>query len=494
MSSEIHNGPTGPGNKKQILLNAFDMFTVGHLSFGQWRNPRDRAKDKRRDLTYWTDLAKLLDKGGFVGLFLADTFGPYDTYKGSAEPSVRTGAQWPMADPVIPVSAMAAVTKNLGFAITTSTSYEQAYVVAKRFSTLDHLTKGRFGWNIVTSWKESASKAVGLPLVEHDTRYANADEYLRLLYKLWEGSWSDTALVEDAEKGIYSDYSKIRTIHHHGVFHVDAPFLTDPSPQRTPVLFQAGTSPAGIEFGATHAEGIFVAGLSPHAVAPRVKAIREAAAAAGRDPRSVKVFAMITPIVGRDEEDARRKYEEALGHVLVEGGLAQFSATTGIDVSRFDPDHELTEADVAGHLQRIHSSLHNLRYRGGDVPRLTPRNLGTVAAIGGNGAMPVGTAAQVADALQEWVDVADVDGFNIGYVITPGSFEDAVEYLVPELRSRGLLPGPVPADAPAPTFREQIYGLGQKGLRPDHPGYKYRYDSYEETVAAEEAAKAAAAQ
>ncbi|WQF87067.1 Putative Luciferase-like domain-containing protein [Colletotrichum destructivum] len=496
MSDENQNGATGAKPKKQILLNAFDMFTVGHLSFGQWRNPKDRAKDKRRDLTYWTDLAKLLDKGGFVGLFLADTYGPYDTrlsvlfqtsrYKGSAEPSVRTGAQWPMADPVIPVSAMAAVTKNLGFAITTSTSYEQAYVVAKRFSTLDHLTKGRFGWNIVTSWKESASKAVsvlcepensdrsntsvnhkvGLPLVEHDTRYENADEYLRVLYKLWEGSWSDTALVEDAEKGIYSDYSQIRPIHHHGKFHVDAPFLTDPSPQRTPVLFQAGTSPAGIKFGSTHAEGIFVAGLSPHVVAPRVKAIREGAIAAGRDPYSVKVFAMITPIIGRDEDDARRKYDEALRHVL----------------------------DVAGNLQRIHSSLYNLRYRGDDVPRLTPRNLGTVAAIGGNGAMPVGTAAQVADVFQEWIDVADVDGFNIGYVITPGSFEDAVEYLVPELRSRGLLPEPIPEGGPAPTFREQIYGPGQKGLRSDHPGYKYKYDTYEQAVAEEEAAKALSAE
>ncbi|KAJ0269620.1 hypothetical protein COL940_012311 [Colletotrichum noveboracense] len=429
-SSKAQNESNGTKAKKQILLNAFDMFTVGHLSFGQWRNPKDRAKDKRRDLTYWTDLAKLLDKGGFVGLFLADTFGPYDTYKGSAEPSVRTGAQWPMADPVI------------------------AYVVAKRFATLDHLTKGRFGWNIVTSWKESASKA------------------------------------EDAENGIYSDYSQIRPIHHHGKFHVDAPFLTDPSPQRTPVLFQAGTSPAGIKFGSTHAEGIFVAGLSPHVVAPRVKAIREGAIAAGRDPYSVKVFAMITPIIGKDEEDAKRKYEEALKYVLIEGGLAQFSATTGIDVSKFDLDHELTEKDVANHLQRIHSSLYNLRYRGDDVPKLTPRNLGTVTAIGGNGAMPVGTAAQVADVFQEWVDIADVDGFNIGYVITPGSFEDAVEYLVPELRSRGLLPEAIPAEAPAPTFREQIYGLGQKGLRSDHPGFKYKYDTYEETIAKEEATRA----
>lgn len=136
------------------------MFTPSHLAFGQWANPQDRSKDKRRDLTYWTDMARILEKGGFVGYFLADTYGPYDVLEGSAAPAIRTGAQWPMADPIIPISAMAAVTKHLNFAVTTSTSYEQPYVVAKRFATLDHLTGGRFGWNIVTSWKPAASKAV----------------------------------------------------------------------------------------------------------------------------------------------------------------------------------------------------------------------------------------------------------------------------------------------------------------------------------------------
>jgi hypothetical protein len=147
-------------SKKKIIFNAFDQFTVGHMSFGQWRNPKDRSADKRRDLTYWTDLAKILEKGDFNAIFLADTFGWSDVYKGTAEPCVRTAIQYPMGDPVIPVSAMAAVTKNLGFAITSSTSFDSPYVLAKRFSTLDHLTGGRFGWNIVTSWKASGFKAV----------------------------------------------------------------------------------------------------------------------------------------------------------------------------------------------------------------------------------------------------------------------------------------------------------------------------------------------
>ncbi|KAH7109666.1 DszA family xenobiotic compound monooxygenase [Dendryphion nanum] len=488
-TAPISTNSTPAKPKKKLLINAFDMFTPSHLAFGQWRNPRDRSKDKRRDLGYWTDLAKTLEKGGFVGYFLADTFGPYDVLKGSAEPAFRTGAQWPMADPVIPISAMAAVTKHLNFAITTSTSYEQPYVVAKRFSTLDHLTGGRFGWNIVTSWKPAASKAVGLPYIEHDKRYENADEYLRILYKLWEGSWADDALREDAKEGIYTEPSRIRTIKHEGKWSVDAPFIVDPSPQRTPLLFQAGTSAAGINFGATHAEAIFVAGLSPHIVAPRVAQIRSQAAALGRDPNSIKIVAMITPIIGKDAADAERKHREALEYASEEGGLAQWSAASGIDVSKFDPEHLLTENDLPREQwQRLQqSSAYNLQYAGTDIPPLTVRNLGKLVAIGGTGAMPKGSPSQVADILEEWVDIADVDGFNVAYVVSPGSFEDFAELLAPELRRRGLLENEIGEEAEVLTYRERVYGKGQRGLRSDHPGYKYRYDAYEETIALEQA-------
>lgn len=250
---------------------------------------------------------------------------------------------------------------------------------------------------------------------------------------------------------------------------------------------------AGIQFGATHAEGIFVSALSPHILAPRVQAIRAAAASSsGRDPSSIKIFAMITPIIGSSPADAGAKHEDALRYVLVEGGLAQFSASTGIDVARFDLDHELTADDISA-IARVHSALGNLQYRGDDVPRLTPRNLGVVSAIGGMGAMPVGTAAEVADVMEEWVDVAGVDGFNLGYVITPGSFEDALEYLVPELRRRGRYP-PAEEDGgengERVMLRERLYGKGQVYLRDDHPGFRYKYDTYEDAVAKEQETEA----
>ncbi|KAJ5901482.1 hypothetical protein N7495_002010 [Penicillium taxi] len=461
--------------KRRIYLNGFDMFTVGHLSFGQWKNPSDRSATKRRDLSYWTDLAKILEEGDFNALFLADTYGLYDTYKGSAEPAIRNAAQYPMGDPSIPISAMASVTKNLAFAITTSTSYEAPYIVAKRFSTLDHLTGGRFGWNIVTSWKASASKALGLPLIDHDKRYEIADEYLTVLYKLWEGSWADDALKGDAKSGLYTDPNRIKYVHHHGEnFNVDGPHILDPSPQRTPFLFQAGTSPAGIAFGAKHAEGIFVSAPSPHILAPRIKAIRDEAAKAGRDPRSVKVFAILTPIVAQTDEKAQAKYRLALENASEEAGLAFFSGGSGIDLSRIDLDTPIKPSDV--HVDaRVHSTINTLSYHSPEVSEWTPRNIGKHISIGGAGPVPVGSATTVADFLEEWVRVADIDGFNIGYVETPGTFEDVVEFLIPELRRRGIY---APKNESG-TMRERVYGKGQKGLRDDHPGKKYAYDVYD---------------
>ncbi|KAJ0114683.1 Dimethyl-sulfide monooxygenase [Diaporthe amygdali] len=472
--------PSQP-DRRRIFLNAFDMFTVGHMSYGQWRNPKDKSATKRRDLSYWTDLARLLERGDFNALFLADTYGWFDVFRGDAEACVRTGTQFPMGDPAVPVAAMAAVTKNLGFAITSSTSFDAPYVLAKRFSTLDHLTRGRFGWNVVTSWKASGFKAIGIEPIPHDKRYEIADEYLRVLYKLWEGSWANDALVEDRDKEIYADYQKIRTIHHKGEhFTIEAPHILDPSPQRTPFIFQAGTSPAGIQFGATHAEGIFVVGLTPDIVASRVKAIRAKAAEMGRDPGSIKVFASITPVLGRTREEAEAKYQEALRYTSEEGAMAYWCGNSGIDLSKFDPDKVITEqtpgegdnvADV-----RIQSLVANLAYRGEGVPEWTPRNIAKAVALGASGPVPVGTAEDVADEMERWIEVADVDGFNVGHITTPGTWEDVVELLVPELRRRGRYA----PQGESGTMRERIYGPGQSALRSDHPGSRYKYDVYRE--------------
>ncbi|ROT36083.1 bacterial luciferase-like protein [Sodiomyces alkalinus F11] len=472
-------GSEKPSINKKILLNAFDMSTVGHLSPGQWKNPTDKSATKR-DLHYWIELAKLLDRGGINALFLADTYGGYDTYEGSLDNCIRRAAQWPVTDPTIPISAMAAVTKNLSFAITASTSFEPPFLLAKRLSSLDHFTRGRIGWNIVTSWKKSAFKAIGLDNpIPHDERYEQADEYLRVLYKLWEGSWADDAVSPDPENDSYADPDKIRTIHHHGkFFDLDTRHIVDPSPQRTPFLFQAGTSSAGSTYAATHAEGVFVSAHSPALLRPKIKAIRDQAARLGRDPQSIKLFATFTPILGRTDGEAKAKHEALKKHASTVGGLVLVSGWTGIDLSKIPLDQEITAADST-EANKVRSILDAFTSTSEDAVKWTPRLIAEHAAIGGLGPVCVGSPQTVADALEYWVREGDLDGFNIGYVTTLGTFEDVVDLLVPELRRRGLY-AEQPAEGETSTAREKVYGKGQQGLRSDHPGSKYKYGVYEE--------------
>ncbi|OIW24557.1 xenobiotic compound monooxygenase, DszA family [Coniochaeta ligniaria NRRL 30616] len=472
--------------KKHILLNAFDMSTIGHLSPGQWKNPVDKSTTKR-DLEYWIELAKLLERGGINALFLADTFGGYDTYQGKLDECIRRAAQWPVTDPSIPITAMAAVTKNLAFGITASTSFEAPFVLAKRFSTLDHFTKGRIGWNIVTSWKKAAYKAIGLDNpIEHDERYRQADEFLRVLYKLWEGSWADDVIQPDPENDTYMDPDKIRTIHHKGkYFSLDTKHIVDPSPQRTPFLFQAGTSAAGSSFAATHAEAIFVSSHSPKVLRPKVENIRKLAAEQGRDPRSIKFFATFTPIIGKTDEEAQEKYEELKKYASTIGGLVLFSGWTGIDISTIPLDDEITAANST-EIHKVTSILDAFTTTSKEIPKWTPRVVAERASIGGLGPVSIGSPQTVADELEWWIKEADIDGFNISYVTTPGTFEDVVDLLVPELRRRGLYPEPLEEKL---TAREKVYGKGQKGLRNDHIGSKYKYDVYVEEPDYEEPTK-----
>jgi len=179
-------------SKKKILLNAFNMNCVGHINHGLWTHPRDQSEDYRK-LSYWTDLAKLLERGLFDGLFIADIVGAYDVYQASVDLTLKESIQLPVNDPLMLVSAMAAVTQHLGFGVTVNLTYEAPYLLARRFSTLDHLTEGRIGWNIVTGYLDSAARAMGLTeQIAHDERYDRADEYLDITYKLWEGSWKTT--------------------------------------------------------------------------------------------------------------------------------------------------------------------------------------------------------------------------------------------------------------------------------------------------------------
>src|ERR1700758_418704 len=317
---------------KEIRLNAFAMNCVAHQSPGLWTHPRDRTADYNR-LPYWLDLAKTLERGRFDGLFLADVLGVYDVFGGSHEAAVRTAAQTPVNDPMLVIPAMAAVTEHLGFGVTCNLTYEPPYTFARRMSTLDHLTKGRIGWNVVTGYLDSAARGMGLTeQPEHDSRYDVAEEYMRVVYQLWEGSWEDGAVLRDREGRKFADPSRIHPVLHDGPnYRVNAIHLSEPSLQRTPVLYQAGASARGREFAAAHAECVFVNGQFRHNVRDIVADIRARARAFGRDPRDILVVVGASVVVAPTEAEARDKLAEYRAYASPEGALAHYSATVGVD-------------------------------------------------------------------------------------------------------------------------------------------------------------------
>ena len=218
---------------------------------------------------------------------------------------------------------------------------------------------------------------------------------------------------------------------------------------------------------------------SPTTLRPKIDHLRSLAAKQGRDPQSIKVFATFTPILGRTDEEAWTKYELLKQYASTIGGLVLFSGWTGIDISQIPLDQELSAAS-ATEANRVRSVLESFTTPTKEVPAWTPRAVAERTAFGGLASVTVGSAATVADEMELWCREADVDGFNVGYVTTPGSFEDLVDLLVPELRARGLYPE-LPADGEEGlTAREKIHGKGQRELRDDHVGSRYKYEAYQE--------------
>ncbi|MDN5595095.1 MAG: NtaA/DmoA family FMN-dependent monooxygenase, partial [Brevibacterium sp.] len=308
---------------KPIILNAFDMMTPVHQSPGLWRHPESRVEEFTQ-LNFWTDLAKTLEEGGFSSLFLADILGVYDVYGGNADVTNRGGVQFPLLDPLVAVPAMAAVTKTLGFGVTASVTYEQPYLLARTLTTLDHFTNGRVAWNIVTSYVDSAARNLGLEgQIPHDERYDRADEYMDIMYKLFEGSITPEALRADAEANVFVDPDQVRDINHEGKFFtVPGQALAVPGPQGTPLLFQAGASKRGQEFALDHAEAIFFSGPTPEILRTWVDKVRDGLEERGRARDSVKIFALATVVVDDTDEAAEARLADYTRYVDTESALS----------------------------------------------------------------------------------------------------------------------------------------------------------------------------
>ncbi|KAF2120123.1 xenobiotic compound family monooxygenase [Lophiotrema nucula] len=415
------------------------MSTPGHLASGLWRHPRNRTS-QYIDIEYWTDLARILEAGKFHGLFIADVLGHYGVYRGAGniDAALPGAAQFPNTDPFLPITAMAAVTKKLSFGVTASTTYENPFLLARRFATLDHLTKGRIAWNVVTSHLESAATNVGLETqVPHDERYKMADEYLIATYKLWEGAWRDDAVIKDDKQ--YTVPGRVRYVNPGKYFKTAGPLTTEPSIQRTPFIFQAGASSSGKAFATKHAECMFLIGMDPKTVRKTVEDVRKQAVEQGRNPNTIKTIARINIIVDDTDEKAHDKYQEYLSYADLEGSLTLFGGWTGTDLSTINDDEDL-KFTGPGAIQSMVSSCsatvpgtENVKWRKARVAR--------ELAIGGPHPKAIGSPYH----------------YQVG---------------LPELRARGVFWD----DYSASTTRENYQGDGRgPRLRDDHPGSKYRW-------------------
>lgn len=461
---------------RRIILNAFTQCCPTPQSEGQWKNPRDRSVPGFNDVEFWIDLVRILERGCFDSLFFADVHGTYDVYGGGMEAGIRHGVQVPGNDPTVLFPLLARESRYLGLISTYSTTYYEPFLTAKLFSSLDHFTRGRVGWNIVTSYLSSAARNGLGELLPHDERYDRAEEYMDVCYKLWERSWDEGALVYDQECDTLIDPDRVHQINHKGrYFDVEGPHMCTPTPQRTPLLVQAGQSPRGYAFGAKHAEALFCVFQNPRKAAEGEAKVRAAEAAAGRTPGSVKVLQGIGVVVAETERELKLKVERYKSYAAIEGLLALFGGWTGVDLKNYRPGDRLDafESDQMKHLAAFFGDIDPSKCWTFDDMCEYMRLTAISPCI-------YGTPTQVADQLEEWVDVGRVDGFNLIPVDQPGSAADFVDLVVPELQRRGRFR--THYEDGITTLRELYQGRGQRHLPADHPAHRVRLAAPESAI------------
>jgi FMN-dependent oxidoreductase (nitrilotriacetate monooxygenase family) len=441
-----------------LLFNAFVMNTNSHIHHGQWRRP-DAGQVDFEDVDTWVNLAKLLEEAKFDGMFFADVTGLYGDADAPFDTYVREGLQIPSNDPTVLISALAVNTKHIGLAVTSNVMQSHPFQFARQISTLDHITRGRIAWNVVTGMQDNGARNFGLNrLVEHDARYDWAEEYIDVTYKLWEGSWDDDAVLKD-RSGAYSDVDRVHKIHHHSErYDVEGPHLVSPTPQRTPVLYQAGSSGAGRAFAARNAEAVFLMAPNPELAAQQISETRAQAESYGRKGEDIKFFQGVSFIIGDTEEEARAKEQEYLEYVSAEG----YAAHTAL----VDPDGRVYPPETPISQLQTNSARGEAEWLAKAITDREPvvadliRHRATRQTL-------VGTPEQIADGLQEWKD-AGVDGINVINWVIPGSFQEFADKVLPVLRERGL----AKTEYQEGTLRKKLFGHDR--LPESHPGAKYR--------------------
>ncbi|WP_227496910.1 NtaA/DmoA family FMN-dependent monooxygenase [Planctomonas psychrotolerans] len=439
------------------------MFQCAGL-MGTWKLAENTATDFL-DLGHWLTMARRCEEAGVDFLFFADDYGYPVVNGGLPATAVRSGVQFPKGDPMAILPALAAVTEKLGLVTTLSTTVEKPPMVARKMATLDHMTNGRIGWNVVTGAGQNASaRLFGSELTEHDKRYEIAADHVDLSLKLWEGCWDEGALVVDREAGIYADPDKVREIVHRGPhFSSDGVLTVPPGPQRTPVLFQAGASAPGRDLAAKYAEAVFLAAEVP-ALAAQIADTRRRAEQYGRDPASIKFLMAGTFVVAETEAEARAIRERATATRTLDDAAASYAFFTGLDLSVMDPDKPLDPSAALTQTGRTNVE----RFLGPNAPTVR-QILEEFQRNSVMGAPFIGTAEQVVDQAEVAMAATGADGFLVQPDHT-GTFDSFIDLVMPELRARGL----VQTDQPAMTLRERLLGTGSPHLAAEHPGAVYR--------------------
>ncbi|MGY1899675.1 LLM class flavin-dependent oxidoreductase [Nocardia gipuzkoensis] len=412
---------------KQLHLNAF-LMSVGHHE-AAWRLP-ESDPHAHTDIDYYVGLARTAERGKLDSIFFADS--PVLMGDPGRRPSGKL-------EPTVILTAVAVQTSRIGLIATASTSYNDPYNLARRFSSVDWVSNGRVGWNIVTTAGADAARNFGLDdTPDHRLRYEKAAEFVEVATKLWD-SWDDDAIVADKALGIHTDASKVRKIGHHGeFFKVDGPLNVPRSPQGYPVLVQAGSSEDGKNFAARYAEAVFTAQQTLEDGKAFYTDLKRRAVALGRDPETIKILPGIVPVIGDTEERARELDAELERLISPEYARRQLAAHFKLPIEQLDLDSEVpddlpTEDDIQGAKSRF-TLIVNLARR----ERLTLRQL--IGRLGGGRGHRTfaGTPEQVADTIEHWFREGAADGFNIMPAVLPSGLERFVDQVVPILQQRGL--------------------------------------------------------
>jgi FMN-dependent oxidoreductase (nitrilotriacetate monooxygenase family) len=419
------------GQDITMKLLAFMMQTGGHTA--GWRHSR-AADHALSDIDYFKELAQTAERGLFDAVFLADYVG-YSPVKGA---DIFSGLETPKLDPALLLSAIAVSTSRVGLIATASTTYNEPYDLARRFATLDHISHGRAGWNIVTSTMENEAHNYGRDAhLGHSDRYARAGEFVDVAQKLWD-SWEDGAVLADKASGRYTDTTKIHALDHAGTyFKVAGPLTVPRSPQGYPVLVQAGASDTGKRFAASCAEVIFTSHPQMETAIAFRKDMHAILAEFGRTPDSLKIMPALTPIIGPTRADAEDLQRELDSLIPSQIAISKLEAMVGhFDLSGYSPDGPLPSLPDA--IMQAPSSTRDRVLELNARETLSIRELAQRVAAGRTSRTVVGTATDVADEFEAWYRQGAADGFVVSPPFLPAGLADFVDQVVPILQERGL--------------------------------------------------------